>query len=144
MVVVKVCLWPGGRADQEQVLSIATLTLLGQAVRDEPSLGVRRGERAYRVLLFKGPEFGGPAEATEDVLRRASVLGRGAIWKGGGVRGHFPGPRGAWDLLGGALRGLLVDRIQGYRIFPLDGKEPPGLVPSATRSEGDEPGGSEG
>jgi hypothetical protein len=105
MVVVSLCMWPGGDRARQRVLSVATLSLLGQAAADRPDLGVLRGERAYRVRLSKDTQFGGP-----DGLS----LPLAGVWRQGTVRGHLPGPRGGWDLLGGALRCLLHGRLHAY------------------------------
>jgi hypothetical protein len=116
MVVVKILMWPGGDRARERVLSIATLSLLGQAAADRPDLGVVRGERAYRVRLFKDTQFGGP-----DGLS----LPLAGVWHQGTVRGHLPGPRGGWDLLGGALRCLLHGRLDAYVAGELPGPQAP-------------------
>lgn len=106
MVVVKLCMWPQGDWTKERVLSIGTIDLLGQANEDRPDIGVRKGERRYRVRLFRDTMFGGP-DGSKD-LRGEKV------WKQGTVRGHVPGKRGAWDLIGGALKVLCGDRLWEY------------------------------
>lgn len=104
MIVVTVQMWPQGAQDRARVLTVGTLALIGQALRDEGD--VRKGERLYRVRLYKDTAFGGPEEVPAEGDRR--------VWREGWVRGHFPGPRGVWDLLGGALRHVLDSRIAGY------------------------------
>lgn len=108
MVVVKVCMWPQGDRTKERVLSVAAIDLLGQANEDRPEIGVRKGERRYRVRLFKDTSFHGP-DGSKDL-----PVSERALWKHGTVRGHMPGPRGAWDLVGGALRVLLGSRLDDY------------------------------
>ena len=51
MVVLKLCMWPQGDHTKERVLSVAAIDLLGQANEDRPDIGVRKGERRYRVRL---------------------------------------------------------------------------------------------
>lgn len=108
MLVVTISMWPGGDAARAYTVSLATLACLGQATRDDAALGVHAGERAYEVKLYKDTSFGGPA-ALEPRARC-----RGAVWRSGRVHGHFPGKRGGWDLLGGALQALLGVRLRGY------------------------------
>jgi hypothetical protein len=105
MLVVKVCMWPGGDRARERVVSVAAIDLLGQANEDRPDIGVRKGERRYRVRLFKDVEFGGP-DASGDLPA--------TTWRTGRVRGHLPGRRGVWDLIGGALKVVLRDRLDDY------------------------------
>jgi len=107
MVVVKLCMWPGGRRADERVLSVATLTCLGEARADAPEQGIRKGERMYRIRVFKDVAFNGPDGSTD--------LAEAPVWREGIVRGHVPGRRGGWDLLGGALRLLLGDRLDDYK-----------------------------
>ena len=52
---------------------------------------------------FGGPDGSKPLPASER-----------ALWKQGTVRGHMPGPRGAWDLVGGALKVLIGPRLTEY------------------------------
>lgn len=111
MMVVKVYMWPGGDADAEELLCQATFDCQGEATRDAPELGVRQGERGYRVRLLKGPRFGGPGEGAEV---RPQYVQKRKVWKEGFVRGHLPGRRGEWDLIGGALRVLLGSRLNPY------------------------------
>lgn len=116
MLVVKVYLWPRGDKRRETLLCQATLDLQGQAQHDVPELGVVEGERRYQVQLLKGTQFGGPG-AGADV--NPGLLKKSAVWKRGMVRGHRPGgrgraARGVWDLLGGALKVLLGDRLEPY------------------------------
>ena len=104
MRVVRVYLWPRGDASKERVLSQATLAL----TEVDPS-----GRRSYDVRLWKDRAVGGPS-ASE--LREAPAS---KIWRRGRVGGHLPGGRGAaargvWDLVGGALRVLLAERLDGY------------------------------
>jgi hypothetical protein len=106
MLVVKVCMWPAGDRTKERVLSVAALDCTGQANADRPDIGVRKGERRYRVRLFKDVEFGGPDGSTD--------LETAPVWRAGYVRGHIPGPRGVWDLVGGALKRILKDRLDPY------------------------------
>ena len=111
MIVVKVCMWPGGDASQERVLSVGTIACVGVARAADAARGIRAGERAYQMRLLKDTSFGGPDGADPEALHTAPV------WRAGGVRGHLPGPRGAWDLLGGGLRVLLGARTNDYRGF---------------------------
>lgn len=106
MVVVKVCMWPGGDRTRERVLSVAAIDLIGEATEDCPRDNVRKGERMYRVRLFKDTSFGGPDGSGD--------LSSAPLWRRGKVRGHIPGRRGAWDLVGGALRHLLGARLNDY------------------------------
>lgn len=106
MLVVKVEMWPGGDSTKARVMSVAAIDLLGQANADRPEIGVRKGERRYRVRLFKDTAFGGP-DASGD-------LTNAPVWRGGRVRGHIAGRRGVWDLIGGAIKVLLRDRLDDY------------------------------
>lgn len=112
MLIVQVSMTPGGDFSKLRTLAYATITNVGVAREDRPDLGVKRGERAYRVRLFKDAEFGGPT--TLDELRDCVSSGR-KVWREFGVRGHMPGPRGVWDLVGGALREGLGSRLNDYR-----------------------------
>lgn len=125
MLTVTVQMWPQGAQDRARVLTVGTLALVGQALRDEGD--VRKGERLYRVRLYKDTAFGGPAEVPADGDRR--------IWREGWVRGHFPGPRGVWDLLGGALQHVLGSRIAGYagEGHPLSQEQIAAMVQAARR-----------
>ena len=107
MVVVKIYMWPGGDQSRERLLSQASIACIGEASQDQGD--VRRGERAYRVRLFKDTSFRGPRDG-EDLAR----LPRSKVWREGTVRGHRPGQRGAWDLVGGALQVLLGRRLRPY------------------------------
>ena len=107
MIVVKVCMWPEGDRSRERLLSLAAIDCIGVASVDIPAQGIVKGERAYRVRLFKDTDYGGPKEGQN--LEAASV------WRTGYVRGHMPGPRGVWDLLGGALKLVLGDRLSDYK-----------------------------
>lgn len=106
MLVAHFVMWPGGNRDRAYPLSLATFTLVGVAREDAPALGVRKGERAYDVRLFKDVQFGGP-DGT-------GSLERAPIWRRGSVRGHVPGTRGVTDLVGGALKNLLGPRLAPY------------------------------
>lgn len=112
MMVLKLYMWPLGHSDRERFLGAALIDCQGQAVKDLPEQGVRRGERAYRVRLLKMPRFGGPSEEqlTQTPRKRD-------IWRTGFVRGHLPGKRGTWDLIGGALREMLGRRLDPYVSF---------------------------
>jgi hypothetical protein len=112
MIVIKVCMWPQGDPSKERILSIGTLALVGVAKHDAPVAQVLKGERAYQVRLFKDTLFGGPDGSDPNRIRPAP-LSRD-VWRAGGVRGHMAGPRGAWDLLGGALGTLLGPRLAPY------------------------------
>ena len=116
MLVVKVYLWPGGRRDREELLSQATIDMQGIAHHDDPALGVKRGERRYRVRLLKGTRFGGLGD---DVDVNPHLVSKSKVWREGTVRGHLPGgrgraARGTWDLIGGALKALLGSRLDPY------------------------------
>lgn len=110
MVVLRGYMWPQGRKEDQQLLSSATLTCLGVARADDPALGIQKGERAYRFRIFRDVAFGGPDEAAD--LRTCP-----RPWREGFIRGHRPGHRGLWDLLGGALRGALGARLTPYVPF---------------------------
>lgn len=112
MMVLKLYMWPRGRSDRERFLGAALIDCLGQATKALPEQGIREGERAYRVRLLKMPQFGGPSEEqlTQQPRKRD-------IWREGFVRGHLPGKRGTWDLLGGALREMLGRRLDPYVSF---------------------------
>ncbi len=105
MILVQVFMVPQGTGPR-RLLTQATLSCVGEATRDLPEAGVTKGSRAYRVVLHKDTAFGGPGEDAD--LRGARP------WKTGTVVGHRPGPRGVWDLLGGALRAVLGSRLDGY------------------------------
>lgn len=104
MIVTRIYMWPKGAREQARLLSTAALSCIGQATRDEGN--VRQGERAYNVRLFKDVEFGGPTDSTD--LQTAKV------WRSDQIRGHMPGPRGVWDLLGGAMKVVLGNRLNPY------------------------------
>lgn len=106
MLVVRVEMWPQGDHTKAYPISLATLACTGVAQRDEPSENVVVGERRYDVRLFKDVAFGGPS---------GPPLKDSQVWRQGSVQGHLPGPRGAWDLLGGALNTLLGPRLKKYR-----------------------------
>jgi hypothetical protein len=112
MIVVKVYMWPHGDQSEERLLTQATIDFQGEAKTDAP--GVVRGERAYRVQLLKEVMFNGPREGDEI---RPTIVSREKVWKGGFVRGHLPGvgQRGTWDLIGGALKVLLGERLDRYQ-----------------------------
>lgn len=111
-MILKLYMWPRGRSDRERFLGAALIDCLGQAAKELPEQGLREGERAYRVRLLKMPRFGGPSEEqlTQPPRKRD-------IWREGFVRGHLPGKRGTWDLLGGALREMLGGRLKPYTAF---------------------------
>ena len=110
MLVVKVYMWPGGDHAKERLLSVARLDLWGIARTN--SQGCRQGERAYRVLLLKDVAAGAPN--WDEHPERVLDPGERQVWRGGFIRGHMLGPRGGWDLLGGALRELLGHRLRDY------------------------------
>lgn len=104
MVVVKVFMWPGGDESQERLMSVMTLACKGEL----------KGERRYEVRAFKDAAFLSDPQILED----PAALHRGArehLWRTEVIRGHFPGPRGVWDLVGGALKVTLGDRLARYR-----------------------------
>lgn len=104
MLVLRVEMWPGGDAAKKHTIGLAALAL--QGVTPE-------GVRSYAVKLFKAPEFGGPA--TDEAL-----LNTPAVWRQGFVTGHVAGPRGTWDLIGGALKVMLGERLNFYKKGGLD------------------------
>ncbi len=119
MLVVKVYMWPGGDKTKERLQCQATLDCIGVANHDDDALGVREGERAYRVRLLKGVQFGGP---NDDADVRPDLVPASKVWRQGIVRGHRPNgrpARGAWDIVGGALKVLLGNRLNPYA----DGKK---------------------
>lgn len=121
MVVARIEMWPGGDHKRKFTLAIGTWACLGVAQRDDPAQGVRKGERAYRVRLFKDTSFNGPDGSDPDAI----VCPRARdVWKEHLVRGHMPGPRGVWDLLGGALDVLLGGRLRGYTADRTDHGKP--------------------
>lgn len=113
MMVVKLEMWPKGDPQAAYSLGLASFTLRGLN---------EAGERTYRVLLHKMPRFGGPDHlkdpegAVRTVLEAAEGQPRAVrtVWKAGRVAGHTPGTLGTWDLIGGALRGLLGRRLGPY------------------------------
>lgn len=111
MVVVRAEMWPRGDHLHKRVLALGTLACLGAARYDAPGMGVRKGERAYRVRLFKDTSFGGPDGSAPEQIHLPRSRD---IWREGLVRGHLPGRRGGWDLLGGALNALLGNRLADY------------------------------
>jgi len=112
MLLIQVHLIPRGDLSRKRLWSQATIDLQGIANEDD---GVhRRGERWYRVRLLKGGRFGGPGP--DDDPRPHAVPER-QVWKEGWVRGHFPGRRGEWDLIGGALKLMLGSRLNSYRSY---------------------------
>lgn len=116
MLVIKAYMWPGGDAKGERYLSGMTLACVG-ATKD--------GERAYRVEIMKDTNYGGP----ENVRPRAPHQ----IWRGGDVRGHFPGRRGVWDLVGGALKALLHSRLDSYTRGGPSAEDAPVVQPPRAR-----------
>lgn len=117
MIVVKVYMWPQGDETQARLLSQATIDFQFEAKADDEALGVRKGERAYRVTLLKDTQFGGPKDGDEI---RPVLVDSGKVWRNGRVRGHMPkatgaDARGVWDLIGGALKVLLGNRLERYR-----------------------------
>ncbi len=108
MVVVHLEMWPGGVESAKYTLGVAKLSLLGVATTDRADEDIIRGERVYHCTLYKDTAFGGPATI--------SAAKPSQVWRSGKVRGHLPGPRGIWDLLGGALKGVLGTRLQRYRL----------------------------
>ncbi len=65
----------------------------------------------------QGVQFGDPKDGERPE--------NGPLWRSGAVRGHFPGRRGEWDLVAGALRQVLgLARLVTYRA---DQAEQPGL-----------------
>lgn len=113
MLVIKIELWPMGREDRKRLWAQGVIDCIGVAKRDDPELGVKKGERAYRVRLLKAPRFKGPKE------NEVHDVPKSKVWREGFVRGHIPtkpgrGSRGEWDLLGGALKVLLGNRLADY------------------------------
>jgi hypothetical protein len=84
MLVVTVELWPGGDESRKRHLGTAKIVNDGTGT-------TRVGN--YTATLSK---WGRPNQ----------------VWKRGSFRGFRRQAYGAWDLLGGALVGLLSDRIQ--------------------------------
>lgn len=105
MMVVTISMWPGGSPERARVLSVGTFGLLGQATRDDATLGVKAGERGYTVRLYRDVAFGGP----EVPLPGAPTWRTGFVW------GHRPGLRGTWDLVAAGLNVLLERRVESYR-----------------------------
>lgn len=115
MIVVKVFLWPGGYQEGERLISQATIALEGIDESAPDRQRRVRAERWYRVRLLKGVAFGGPKDGAN--LSREP---RSKVWREGLVFGHSPGGKGAaargeWDLIGGALKVLLGERLGTYR-----------------------------
>jgi len=84
-------------------MSVATFTCKGQS---------KEGERRYQVKLLKDAQFSKLDLNDPGAVRRPP--GR-EVWRQGWVRGHFPGRRGIWDLVGGALNMMLGSRLVSYR-----------------------------
>ncbi len=124
MIAVEVWMWPGGSRARRHLLSVATLVCCGA----RPD-----GERAYIVRLLKDATFGGPTTTeTESAIRDPDAR---KVWRIGQIRGHYPGARGVWDLLGGALRQLVGDRLGSYTpLAPEDA--PPVLAPAVYQDRG--------
>lgn len=99
MMVVKVYMWPGGDSAKARLLGAATLALTGVS-----------NTRSYDVRLLKDTSFAGPS--TDEAIHAAACAG--PVWRRGEVRGHRPGDRGIWDLLGAALHKVLGRRLQSY------------------------------
>ncbi len=113
MMVVEVWMWPRGDRSKRRFLGAGAFDCQGVASHDDHERGVRKGERWYRVRLTKMPRFGGPGpEELEQALRSGL---KKHLWKTELVRGHMPGQRGTWDLIGGALKLMLGRRLQPYR-----------------------------
>jgi hypothetical protein len=109
-MVVRLEMWPHGRQDAARTLAVATFACAGK----------EGAERFYDVKLLKSPEYGGPRVDVPlmDPDVAAAIKSPGsAVWRQGRVGGHVPGPRGPWDLLGGALVQLLgAARLASYRL----------------------------
>ena len=99
MMVVLTEMWPEGDGSRRYPLSVATFTCMGQSAVP--------GDRLYRVRLYRDAQFGGPTAK--------GPLASASTWRVGLVRGHVPGRRGVWDLVGGAISALLGERLTGYR-----------------------------
>lgn len=110
MVVLRAEVWPQGDATKARSLGIATLAL----VEVMPT-----GERAYDVRFWKAPTAGGLdvgcGELSADVVEAIISPRPTAIWRRGQVRGHWPLRLGVWDVIGGAAKVLLGDRLTDYR-----------------------------
>lgn len=103
MLVVKIYMWPDGDWTRERLVSVGTFGLVNVA---------KNKVRTYHVRLLKEPRFGGPTDSAPPA--RISQPHPRSVWRQGIVTGHRPGPRGAWDLVGGALRVLLDRRLADY------------------------------
>lgn len=114
MIVVKIYMWPFGDKSKERLLGQAAIDNRGVAREDDPERNIVRGERRYGVRIFKGERFGGPGDDV-DVSGKQP---KRTVWKEGTVRGHRPRAgrrsRGEWDLVGGALKVLLGNRLDDY------------------------------
>jgi len=105
MLVVKVYMWPQGDSTRERILTAAKFSLQG---RDPET-----GERCYKVEVLKDTSYT-KSDWNDD--GRIYAHPKKDVWKGGFIRGHFPGlgKRGTWDLIGGALKVLLGRRLSNY------------------------------
>ncbi len=96
MLEVTATMWPLGRQDRAYEMASLWLACQGQ---DQAT-----GERSYKVALGKDKAFKGRPRDPQ-----------GPVWRRGFIAGHRAGPRGVWDLVGGALGVLLGSRLHGYR-----------------------------
>ena len=104
MIVVKVEMWPGGDAAKKRMLSVMKVWNV--------RVDTETGERGYRIEILKDTSF---TDLDMTVDENLVMVKSKDVWKKGMVRGHFPGKRGLWDLLGGSLAALLRERLSTYR-----------------------------
>lgn len=102
MLLVKVYMLPNGLPDGKRLLTQATITCTG----------VREDGRTYKARLFKDVQFGGPDDGV--VEARVRPLPKRQVWRTVTIRGHQPGRRGVWDVLGAVLREALGTRLDDY------------------------------
>lgn len=112
MIVVEVYMIPQGDHSEKHLISSAIINCIGQHRED--------GDRAYVARLMKDPEFGGPKDSAElaevtEALSQGQEPAKRRVYKSTRIRGHKPGPRGVWDLIGGILKVLMGSRLKPYR-----------------------------
>lgn len=113
MVVVKLYMWPEGDPTREHFIAAGTLDLLGIVAERDDATDLPPRSRFYRFRAFKGVHFGGP---TMEAIRAArGQLPSRDVWRQCFIGGHLPHSRGVWDVLGGAIRECLSQRLAPYR-----------------------------
>lgn len=109
MIVVRFEMWP----DEDHTKAI-NIGLASFKLRVNHA-----GERSFDVTFFKLPDHGGP-DAGVGVVRpevATAIKARNPrdVWQKMAVRGHFPARLGIFDLVCGAGKVILGDRLGSYR-----------------------------